>query len=335
MLSLPVYPKNEHPQARNLKTLFYASALLLCCLINGGCQSNSCTLEPCITYSPPPCLIEHLPSPFPKITPEERSQDWAKELLIGRSLAREMDLYRAITCFKRAHFLIPKKFEERRREIEYEIFLAYYLGNKYEEAINTFEGSLLNSAPENFPALRDLLIALYDAYAQLGRDEKVCYILNILHSIDAEAANNLSLGQAIQEGNLALISESVETHPASENIYQFLIDYNNQSKSVKKAQILNAVLPGAGYHYVGQKKAALTSFLINALFIAAAYQLFERGYVPAGLIVSSLEFGWYFGGINGAGLAAKEYNERLYENLGREMLLQERLFPILMIQKGF
>src|SRR5690349_16817546 len=85
--------------------------LLFLCLICTGCQQNCCNFEPIICYSPPPCYIESLPSPFSPLTPVERSKDWGKELFLGRSFAKEMDLYRALTCFKSALYLIPRTHE--------------------------------------------------------------------------------------------------------------------------------------------------------------------------------------------------------------------------------
>ena len=290
--------------------------------------------EPNICFAPPPYLIEALPSPFAPLTLLERSQDWGKELFLGKSFAKEMDLYRALTCFKRALFLIPRT-HERRLEIEYEIFFAYYIANKYQEAVEAFECSRLTEAPESFPAVRDLLIALYDAYIKVDLPERACRILSLIETIDGEIANNLILETALINANFPGIVDAAACSTSNETISEFLTTYFTGAKSVSKAQTLNAILPGAGYWYVGQKKSAVTSFLINTLFIAAAYQLFDRGYIPAGIIVTSLEAGWYFGGINGAGLEAKQYNENLYNRVGKDTLNNERLFPILMIQQGF
>lgn len=309
--------------------------IIILCLSCLGCQQNNCVIEPTICYSPPSHLIDRLPTPFKKLTAEEASQDWGKELNLGKAFAHEMDLYRALTCFKRARFLIPREEEQRLMEIEYEIFLAYFLGNKYQEAVETFENSQLIRVPEDFPALHDLLITLYEAYIQVDQPERACRILGLISLTDTETAINLDLGTKIVTYDIPEIIQASERYSNKDSIDIFLTTYQIEAKSLSKARALNAVLPGAGYLYVGQKKAALTSLVINTLFIAAAYQLFERGYVPAGLIITSLEMGWYFGGINGAGLAAKEYNERLYENLGKQLLIQDRLFPILMIQKGF
>ena len=48
-----------------------------------------------------------LPSPFEPLSEEEKAQDWGKEIQIGFSFAHELDLYQAITAFKRAEFLLP------------------------------------------------------------------------------------------------------------------------------------------------------------------------------------------------------------------------------------
>lgn len=299
-----------------------------------GCRCTPCTLAPTICYWPPPYCVERLPSPFPPLTIVERSQDWGKELFLGKAFAKENDLYRAITCFKRALMLISKN-HERRFEIEYDIFFAYYIAHKYQEAVESFEGSRLIDAPITFPVFRDLLIALYDSYIQVDLPERACRILGLLATLDANAVAQLQLETAVVEMDIPGIVDAANNAGVSDATDEFLATYFSGAKSISTAKMLNAVLPGAGYYYVGQKRSALTSFLINTLFITAAYQLFDKGYVPAGIIVASLETGWYFGGINGAGLEAKQYNENLYSKLGYDMLAKERLFPILMIEKGF
>lgn len=308
--------------------------ILLCFLVS-SCQPTRCALEPCIGYTPTQRLIEKLHDPFPKLSTAERAQDWGKELFVGKAFAKEMDFYRAITCFKKALFLIPRNHTERRLEIEYDILLAYYTAGKYQEAVETFESGRLNDASDAFPAYNDLLITLYDAYMQTDQPERACCIWTKISQNNECTANNLTLGTAIVEADFPTISQTAECTAASESVDQMLSTYCACHKSVNTARVLNAILPGAGYYYVGQKKSALTSFIINTLFIAAAYQLFDRGYIPAAIIVTSLETGWYFGGINGAGIEANQYNQCLYERVGRETMMQERLFPILMLEYGF
>lgn len=307
--------------------------LLLCSVCS--CSPNTFILEPTITYFPQERHIKKLPSCFPPLTKEDQESDWGKELLIGNYFAKEMDLYRAITSYKRALFLIPHYKNERQLQLNYYIMLSYYLGGKYQEAVDVFLCSGLMSVPEDFPAFKELMVILYDSYEKIGDEVRACAILNLLEKYDPDTARDLSLGTSILKGDLTRFQEESADHPNSVLFKEWLICYESQTKSPKKAQYLNAILPGAGYYYVGQTKTALTSFMLNALFIAATAQMAVKGYVAPAIIFGSFEAGWYFGGINGAGLAAKEYNENLYSIGAKDLMLQERLFPVLMFNCAF
>ena len=246
-----------------------------------------------------------------------------------------MDLYRAITAYKRALFLIPSKETARRMQIEYCIVQAYYLGYKYDSAVEAFETSqVVKYAEPSFPAYRDLLIILFECYVHVNQCEKRENIEKLIRELDCTLANDLNAYTAFRSADFESIAE-VDSGTDNTDYADFLEQYCCASKSVDKARFYNAVIPGAGYLYVGQKKTALTSLVINSLFIAAAYCFFDNGNIPAGLITTSLEMGWYFGGINGAGLAAEEYNQRLYEVNAKEMMVNHKLFPILMIGTSF
>ncbi|MBS4168173.1 hypothetical protein PARA125_000805 [Parachlamydia sp. AcF125] len=300
-----------------------------------GCQPVNSQLDPMVLYSPPKNYIQHLPSPFAEVTEEELRQPWGKELLIGQSFAREIDLYRAITSFKRALILLPASKLDRCLQIEYEIVLCYYFGQKYAEAIEAFEDSRLFQATADFPAFNELVLVLYESYEKLGQVEKARSILDLLQQSDAQKAQMIQLSTALAHADFAGIATYSQGLQSQKSVDHFLRDFQLGAKSVRKAQLLNAALPGAGYWYVGQKKSALTSFLINALFIAAAYQFFDHGHIAAGLITTSFEMGWYFGGINGAGLEAKQYNHYLYQTGVEKMMVNEGLFPVLLFQASF
>lgn len=305
--------------------------LLIPVLFFGCCHPKSNTLEPKIYYSPQKRHVSRLPHPFPPLTKEEENTRWGEELQIAYTFANDLDLYRAITGMKRAKALLPKEKQERLLQTNYSILLCYYLGCKWCDVIETFETSALKYVPEDFPAFRNLMIILYDSYQKIGECEKASAILELLSNYDEEATSKLHLYSAIQNGNLQKINSS----PRSDLVRNWMNGYCSCAKSPKKAQTLNALLPGAGYLYVEQPQSALTAFLLNGLFIAASWRFFDRGHVAAGIVTASFEAGWYFGGINGAGLMAKSYNERLYNDSAREVLLQERLFPVLMFNYGF
>jgi len=314
---------------------FHSTAVLVFLIILTGCHPRSELLEPSLVYTPQKRQFESLPSAFDDLRLDEAKSDWGKELVLGRAFARELDYYRAITTLKRALFLLPRENTMRRMEVEFHIIQCYFLGKKYHEALQTFECGTIRTANSAFPAFRDLLVILYESYLKTDEIEKAGAILYLMEKGDPETAQNLKLFTALDVGDLSNIFAISRQHLHCKELTQFLNQYHRCSKSVKKAQMLNAVLPGAGYLYVGQKKSALTSLILNTSFIAATYYFFDTGNWGAGLFTASLEFGWYFGGINGAGLAAKEYNEHLYNELGKDTMIKQRLFPVLMFQVGF
>lgn len=325
--------KIYHP-ASNLHIKLYVIVLLLVCLSLTGCKTTTCELEPNIVYVPTERQITSLPTPFEKLAKEDLRQEWAREVYIGLHFASELDFYRAITAFKRALIILPSSKADRRQQIEYNILLCYYLGQKYQEALAYFNSSHLDVSQSDFPPYRDLLIILFDCYQQAGQDEKAEAIREKLIAVDPAAAERLLLSQSMLEADFCLIEE-LKGSVGDDSIDDFLADYRCKALSVSKAKTLNALLPGAGYYYVGQKNAAATSLIINALFTWGTYAFIKNGYIAAGLITASLESGWYIGGINGAGLAANEYNQRLYENSAKEVMLKENLFPVLMLETSF
>lgn len=302
-------------------------------LLVSGCRSVPDTIEPQLNYSVQDRYLKTLPSPFPSITPEEREQDWAKEYYIGIKLAQNLDLYQAIQTFKRAEILGGEDLRlSRKLEIHYEILLCYYVGHKYREVIYAFEHSPLQHADSNFPALHDLLVILTDCYLKEGDLPRSEHMLHLLERDTPSSVETLHLSMALEQGNIPMIS-----YYSQERSYlrSFLSSYEQDKKSPARAQTLSAVLPGAGYLYVGQKQSAVTAFLLNGLFITAAAYFFDQGNIAAGIIFTSFEAGWYFGGIYGAGLEAKYYNERLYERKATPMMNQQKLFPVLMLRYAF
>jgi len=300
-----------------------------------GCQPACQKMEPVITCPLPVHRLSTLPSAFSPLSAEEREQEWAKELMIGDVFAKECDFYRAITCYKRALILLPTAAIKRRLQLDYDLVLCYYLGGKYQESINIFEASDLSQANSDFPAFNHLLLIVYDCYLQTHQEEKGDCVLEIIRKFSPESAADLFLYQTLKEGEMEKGRCLIAQHQGGEEMERDFAFYDQFSKSPKKARLLNALLPGAGYYYVGQRRSAITSFIINALFTAAAYQFFRHGYPAAGLITSSLEAGWYLGGINGAGIEAQEFNTRLYEGISRKALTEHFCFPVLMFETSF
>jgi TM2 domain-containing membrane protein YozV len=292
-------------------------------------------IEPTISHSVQDRYLTSLPSPFSPLSEEERAQDWGREMLIGHAFAAQLDLYQAITAYKRAEILIPVERSSRLLEIQYEILLCYYVALKWDDVIYTFQNSQLKTADSSFAALHDMMLILYDTYIHQGDEREAERTLNLIHAHFPEETQKLYLSKALIQANLPVVHEIEKLPPPKPHLPEFLNTYENQKKSISTAQTLNAFIPGAGYFYLGQKQSGITALLLNGLFIGASIYFFEDGNIPAGVIFSSFEAGWYFGGIYGAGLEAKYYNERLYERLATPMMNRERLFPILMLNYAF
>ncbi len=306
--------------------------LLLSLVMLTSCFRVGDELEPQINYGVQESHFQKLPSPFPPLSDHEVGQEWGKEDKIALGFARELDLYQAITTFKRASFLLPPSHTERLLQINYDILLCYYLGGKYREAIHTFDTGPLRSTTPSFTPFHDQLVILYDSYMKQYEPDHADKILTYLSTIYPDTAHRLVYSKMLLQGDIAALKQIAPLEP---NIESLLSQYFSEKKSTQKAQLLNALLPGAGYLYVGQKQSALTAFLLNGLFIWASVYFFQHGNTAAGVIFTSLETGWYFGGIYGAGQEAKFYNERLYERLATPMMNEKGYFPILMLKYGF
>lgn len=316
-----------------IKKLPYSLFLLLFF----GCCRVSDRIEPRVSYQIQERHFARLQSAFSPLTPEERASDWGREMTIAKALASDLDLYRAVSTYKRAEILANECDCDPMRvlEIQYDILLCYYLGNRYDEAVESLEKSKLATADKSFPAYHDLLLTLFECYREMDDPEKEERVYELIEKTYPETAEELKVSRALRFGELASICEINEHLPSPSYLDPMLDCYDCQRKSVGKAQALNALIPGAGYLYIGQKKSAVTAFLLNGLFIAAAYQFFHRGHLAAGIITTGFEAGWYFGGIYGAGEEAKYYNERLYECNATRLLNEHRLFPVLMLRHAF
>ena len=209
------------------------------------------------------------------------------------------------------------------------------MGQKYDQAIAIFQNSALKTVSTEFTSLHDLLVVLYDCYIKTNQSAQADHILQVFNQYFPDQSMDLYLSKSLMMADFTSLNLIEETPPPRPYLSNFLQEYQMHKKSVGKAQLLNAVLPGSGYLYLGQKQSAMTAFLLNGLFIAAAACCFCNDNIAAGVIFTSFEAGWYFGGVYGVGLEAKCYNERLYETLGCPLMREQRLFPVLMLKYAF
>ncbi len=310
-------------------------AIVFCVLILclAGCNPVMERIEPQMDYGLKESYVRQLPSAFKPLSARERASDWGKEYLIGVRFAEELDLYQAMTAFRRAEILLPKSESDRKVEIQYYIMLSYYFGKRYPDVINTFEHSDLRYVTPEFSAYRDMMIILYESYLEQGNDDTAQKILRMIEASEPKTGEELNMATALIDGDSCRAQELSQENSVYWN--DLIHQYCMEKKSASTAQGLNAVIPGSGYLYLGQKQSAFTAFTINALFIAAAAHFYIKGNIAAGAIFTSFEAGWYFGGIVGVGEETKLYNERLWEQKMMSPMYEEKMFPALMLRYGF
>ena len=178
-----------------------------------GCGISTKTpLNPHLSYSVQDKYLQNLHSIFHPLTHEETTTRWGQEYELGLAFAKKLDLYRAITCFKRADILIHPLNQERKCEIEYQIINAYYLGKRYAEAIETFEESILASTDRTFIGFRDLLIILFDSYLHEDQKDKAAWMVSALEKYYPSDARRLQLTSAIQTADLEAMQSLAQSN---------------------------------------------------------------------------------------------------------------------------
>lgn len=139
---------------------------------------------------------------FTPLTEAEKTTRWGTEYELGLAFAKKLDLYRAVTCFKRADILIDPAQYDRKAEIEYQIVNCYYLGRRYADVVEAFEESMLANTSRTFVGFRDLLVILFDSYLQEGDKEKSDWMVQALEKYFPTDAKKLKLTSAIQRADL-------------------------------------------------------------------------------------------------------------------------------------
>ncbi len=189
-------------------------SLSLCLLALSGCTQGIAAksqMKPKIDFAVQDKYLKHLSPLFNPLTYEELVSDWGKEYQIGLAFAKRLDLYQAITSFKRADILIPEGNLKRKAEIQYQIVNCYYLGKKHFEVVDTFENSILANTDRNFIGFHDLLIILVDSYLALENPERANGILRSMKKFYPKDAKKLELTSAILHADLYEMKELSNT----------------------------------------------------------------------------------------------------------------------------
>lgn len=252
-------------------------------------------------------------------------------------LTQQGEYFRAISEYRRFLFYYP--YDPRRAMILFRVGLAFYRGQSYAEALETFR-----AVAQNFPETS------YGHLAWLWQGE------SLLRQQQYNAAEQ-TYREAQQQGLADEVSQQAHYHQSWALLYRRQWQEASQvlqrippdsalhgtaqrlaaealqgrdivPKSPVVAGVLSTVLPGSGQLYNGRLGDAVLAFFLNGLFIAGITQaITHEEYAIAG-VLGFFEVGWYAGNIYGAVNGAHKENRYAIETFLRNLENRYRLLPM-------
>ena len=249
-------------------------------------------------------------------------------------LYQEQDFYRALSEYQRFVFLFPN--DSRVSEAKLQIGRCYRRDGRPDKAFSHLIGLYQSKSAETVrhEALLEMVAIRED---QNRYPEAIHWIKQFLERYPGwPEIDTIHLRLAwlqIDSGNyqeaiatLGLIQAESANYHRARSLRQALQQRpETAEKSPQTAGVLSALLPGAGHLYAGRPDQAVSSFLLNAIFITGTVVAFKNDSPVLGGILVFFELGWYLGGIRSAAQAAREENETREKKYRRELKQDYRL----------
>jgi len=254
--------------------------------------------------------------PIPVYTSQEIVLDPKSQFEFAEQYFNKGEYYRAIGEYERFIYFFPTspKVEFAR----YMIGLSFLRGEKYEQAIQTFQ-ALIDEYQTTEYAFKSYL-STSKAYVLLGRYDAALTSVNNLVTIapDQEIRDEayyqkgwvymeMGLWEKARESFDKISSQNRKRYNIKELSNEIDTKTPLKKKSPTVAGVL-AIIPGAGHLYCNRKRDALISFLLNGAMIYAAYEAFDHDLNVLGGIIAFFELGFYGGNIYSAVSSAHKYN---------------------------
>jgi len=257
-------------------------------------------------------------------------------LSFADALFAEGDHYRAITEYKRFLHLFPGDTAAARAALG--IAESYLAGERWQEAEQALE-KVEREFPGSPEALRGRLLLAECA----NRRGDFSTARQRLRRLAEEAADPRLRNEALYRSGWTLIEE--DRYADADRELEPLPDARAEAlaaemprmeqlprKSPRLAGGLSALLPGAGQLYAERPRDAALAFLLNAAFIAGAWEAFDSGNEAVGALLLFFEAGWYTGNIYNAANNAHKYNRDIRTT--EKEKLRERFGLTLGLHKG-
>lgn len=233
------------------------------------------------------------------------------------SLFEEGDYYRAITEYKRIIHDSPQS--DLAKEARLKIAIAYIKGKRFDSALLTLEK--FRQSYSDDPLVIEAIFLEGEAWFSAGNYKEALKIFQKVgrqpllpeqkeRAISAKGWTLMKMGRWKEAS--AVFDSLGETEQGRYLRLSLDLDKGERlpRKSPALAGTLSAIIPGAGQLYVGRKRDAFVSFLLNGAFIAGAAEAFRKGEDAIGGILLFFEAGWYTGNIYSAAGGAHKYNDK-------------------------
>jgi len=255
-----------------------------------------------------------------------------EQLRLAQEAMERGEYQRAVVELERFLHFFPN--DEKAANAGYLIGVAYLRAKQYDRARAGFE-AVIEGYPGS-PFSEQALFMIAESFYQQGifdKAEKI-YTHIVQEITDAELKNRAryrlgwTLMQRDRWRDASLAFRQVDqASPLSQNAWDLsrksLMGESLPSKDPVTAGVLAAALPGLGHAYTNRYKDGVVSFLLNGLFIWAAFESFQEDHEVLGGILAFMELGWYSGNIYSAVNSAHKYNRAAKKDFLRT--LQDRL----------
>lgn len=243
-------------------------------------------------------------------------------LMFAEQLMRQGEYFRAITEYRRFLFYYPD--DPRRAMVHFSIGLAFYRGESYVEALQTFQ-----EVTQQYPN------TAYGKQAWLWQGEtfikqgQYTTAEGIFKAITEQFPFDRIGQQARYQRAWALLYQRRWRNAATQfqqvapdsDLYQSaqllaqeaLVGERLPTKSPVLAGIFSGLFPGSGQLYNGRLGDALLAFFLNSLFIVGAIEAIHSDAPAIAGMLSFFEAGWYAGNVYGAINGAHKHNRHTAE----------------------
>ncbi len=243
--------------------------------------------------------------------------DSEAQFTFARHLMEKKAYTRAITEFERLIYFFPE--DQLVPEAGYFIGLCHFKNKAFEEARKICL-DLYRDFPKRALGGKALFLIGETYYTQRALPEAERYFKMVIERYpDSDLRNRAvyRLGWSRMQGDqwreaadtFAKVDRKCPLSPSAADLSERSLQGEAlPGKSPTTAGITAGVLPGLGHAYCGRYKDGVVAFLLNGLFIWAAYESFDNDHEVLGGILTFLELGWYSGNIYSAVNCAHKHN---------------------------